>query len=427
MRCLSRLFGYRPWGVAVVLVWASWGGNPLPVQAEVYRPLPLSARIESVQPMTGIVLWTTNEHAASAPIQLEYAYFHYGQIVSSKGEYDWTSLERLLDEVAGRGHQAIIRWHDTYVGKPAGVPAYFREMPEFKITRGLSEKQQTEFPDWSHAGWREFVLEFFSQFAARYDNDPRLAFVQVGFGLWSEYHIYDGPMELGKTFPDKPYQAKFVRHLANTFEKTPWMISVDAGANWAPFAESPELLALPFGVFDDSFNHKRHRQENEPNWNTFGRERWKRAPAGGEFSFFEPADQRKALAPKGPHGIPFEEQAAKFHVSFIIGDDQPRLQKPERIREAGLACGYRFRVTRFEANSDSTRVEIENIGIAPLYHEAYPAVDGQSAQNSLKGLLPGERRLFVIETASAQPELKITSPRLVPGQKIEYEAQLTAP
>jgi hypothetical protein len=145
----------------------------------------------------------------------------------------------LLDEVAGRGHQAIIRWHDTYVGKPAGVPAYFREMPEFKITRGLSEKQQTEFPDWSHAGWREFVLEFFSQFAARYDNDPRLAFVQVGFGLWSEYHIYDGPMELGKTFPDKPYQAKFVRHLANTFEKTPWMISVDAGANWAPFAESP--------------------------------------------------------------------------------------------------------------------------------------------------------------------------------------------
>ena len=29
------------------------------------------------------------------------------------------------------------------------------------------------------------------EFAARYDDDPRIAFLQVGFGLWGEYHIYD--------------------------------------------------------------------------------------------------------------------------------------------------------------------------------------------------------------------------------------------
>ena len=45
--------------------------------------------------------------------------------------------------------------------------------------------------------------------AEKYKNDPRLAFIQTGFGLWSEYHIYDGPFELGKTFPSKDFQDSF--------------------------------------------------------------------------------------------------------------------------------------------------------------------------------------------------------------------------
>jgi hypothetical protein len=63
--------------------------------------------------MTGIVLWTTNEAAATAPIQLEYAYLKFSQIVQESGVYDWEPVERLLDEVASRKHQAILRWHDT--------------------------------------------------------------------------------------------------------------------------------------------------------------------------------------------------------------------------------------------------------------------------------------------------------------------------
>ena len=35
-------------------------------------------------------------------------------------------------------------------------------------------------------------------------------------------------MVLGKTFPDKPFQAAFARQLDRVFRKTPWMISVDA-------------------------------------------------------------------------------------------------------------------------------------------------------------------------------------------------------
>lgn len=387
------------------------------------RDIPLQSRVVNVQPMTGIVLWNTNEDVAKAPIQLEFAYLKYDLIVEKKGHYDWEPLEKLLNEIAGRSHQAVIRWHDTYVGQPTGVPAYIKALPNYRETTAPSENEPTGFPDWSNSDWQEFVIDFFTQFSAKYDQDPRIAFVEVGFGLWGEYHIYDGPMTLGKTFPSREFQARFARHLGESLRRTPWMISVDAAGDHAPFAGT-DLLSLPFGVFDDSFNHARHKEENEPNWNTLGRDRWKRAPAGGEFSFFEPKDQKQALAPNGPHGIAFERQAARFHLSFIIGDAQPGYQSAQRIRAAGLACGYRFRVTRFVASTTAAEVTIKNTGIAPIYYDAYPAIDGVRSQTSLKGLLPGESRHFAFPNGGAAPTLMIESDRLVKGQKIEFDADL---
>jgi len=160
---------------------------------------------------------------------------------------------------------------------------------------------------------------------------------------------------------------------------------------------------------------------NEPNWKALGPDRWKTAPAGGEFSFFSRRDQKQALAPAGPYGIPFEEQAARFHVSFIIGDDQPRFQTADRIRAAGLACGYRFRVTRFAASATASEVVITNVGIAPIYHAAFPTVNGVRSLESLAGLLPGASKRFMVEAGGRNPTLTIESDRLVPGQRISYE------
>lgn len=391
-------------------------------RADDLRPIPLKSEVREVQPMTGIVLWTTNEAARTAPIQLEFNYFPYADVIKGKDEYDWGVVDRLLEQVAARKHQAIVRFYDTYVGKPSGVPDYIRKLPDYRGVDALSEKKKTGFSDWSHPELQRAVTEFFRRFAERYDRDPRLAFLEVGFGLWSEYHIYDGPMTMGGTFPSFDYQRKFARDMAETFHQTPWMISVDAAQEQAPFAGDTELLALPFGLFDDSFNHAKHAEVNEPNWVALGLDRWKVAPTGGEFSFYEPKDQKEALAPKGPHGVPFEDHAAKFHITFMLGDAQPRHQKPERIRAAGQACGYRFRVLEFKGSDSRSVVTIENRGIAPIYHDAYPAVGGVRSAVSLKGLLPGESRAFPIEAAGR--ELTIESDRLVPGQQIEFDADL---
>jgi hypothetical protein len=395
-----------------------------------WQPIALRSTIAKVQPMTGLVLWTTNEKVAEAPIQLEYSYMTYAQVVQPDGSYQWDELDRLLEQVASRKHQLILRWHDTYVGKKTGIPLSVTSLSGYQTTAGKSEGKNTEFPDWSHPGLQQFAFDFFEKFAQRYDRDSRIAFLQVGFGLWAEYHIYDGPMILGKTFPSKDYQQTFAKHLHKHLKQTPWMISVDAAdSDRTPFEDNAELLALRFGLFDDSFNHKKHAKENEPNWKVFGSDRWKSSPMGGEFSFFEPADQKKALDPNGPHGISFEQQAAKFHVSFMIADAQPRHQKPERLTAASQACGYQFKILTLETSGTETRLLFENKGIAPIYFDAYPSVHGLRSKTSLRGLLPGETRQFTVAKPIQGKEvgrnqIKIECDRLVPGQEIEYEASL---
>ena len=187
---------------------------------ESFHPVSLKSRITHVQPMTGIVLWSTSEHNRTDAVQLEYSYMKYNEVVKRKGVYDWQVMDRLLHDVAGRGHQAIVRFYFVYPGKEATVPDYIKALPGYEQIHGKSERRETGFADWSHPELKRFTLEFYENLAARYDRDPRLAFVETGFGLWAEYHIYDGPMQLGKTFPDKSFQAEFARHLARVFKAT---------------------------------------------------------------------------------------------------------------------------------------------------------------------------------------------------------------
>lgn len=391
----------------------------------VMSTVPLQSRVTRVQPMTGIVFWDDSEHTKTDAIQLEYSYVGYSDIVTAADTYDWAAVDRKLAEIAGRGHQAILRFHFVYPGRSTTVPAHIKALPDYKETVGKSEKQDTGFPDWSHPEMKRFVMEFYSRFAARYDKDPRIAFLQTGFGLWAEYHIYDGPFELGVTFPDKAFQAEFLHHLAATFKTLPWNVSVDAAnGDVSPLAGNEDLLKLSFGVFDDSFLCKQHPKENEPNWNALDRKRYLRAPAGGEFSYYNERDQKLALSAKGPNGVPFEKAAAAFHISYMIGNDQPDHQPMDRIRQAGMACGYRFRVDSFLTGEGASRIGITNTGVAPIYQDAYPAVNGVRAERSLKGLASGASAVFDIAAGGKEPRLTIECDRLVPGQAIGFDADL---
>jgi len=331
-----------------------------------------------------------------------------------------------LARVARRGHQAIMRFRFVYPGYTTAVPAYIKALSDYHETQGTSEGEATWFPDWRHAELQRFTLEFYSRFAARYDSDPRLAFLQTGFGLWAEYHIYDGPFILGTTFPSKAFQEQFVRHLDTVFVNTTWSISIDAAdGTYSPFEAQPTLKALGFGLFDDSFMHEDHAGYNTDCWNFFDRTRYLTQPAGGEFSYYTTYDQQHVLDPAGPYGTPWETFAANFHITYMIGNDQPDYQTMARIRQASMASGYRFRVTSFRASADSSIVTVQNAGVAPIYRDAYVAVNGVRASESLKLLAPGQSLVCHVSAGGASPTLAIASDHLVAGQSIEYEANLT--
>ena len=214
------------------------------------------------------------------------------------------------------------------------------------------------------------------------------------------------------------FQAQFFRHLSRVFEETPWMISQDAHeASRTPFAAQPELLDLKFGIFDDSFHLAWEAGYNLEGWEFFGRDRWKHSPCGGEILFRNRQREEQVAAA-------WATEAANFHITFMICEQWPRWTTMERIREHGLACGYKFRVTAFEVSDTAAHVTAANAGVAPIYYDAFVAVNGVRAQDSLKGLLPGEERRFTVASGGANPKLTIECDRLAPGQRIEFEAGL---
>lgn len=403
------------------------------LSAQGFVGLQLNSTVDKVQPMTGIVFWSANQgdlNTLGDKVQLEYSYMIYADVVENEGDYDWGVVDDLLSTAAARGRQVILRFRYTYPGeRDPSVPQYIRNRSDYTDQTERVEGANTYIPDWSNGELEDFTLEFFTKFAARYDKDPRLAFVQVGFGSYSEYHLYNGDLRFGETFPTKAYQATFLQHVDRVFKETQWSISIDAASSeYTPIANNTTLLNLGYGLFDDSFLHEQHstsnNEYNRANWLTFGANRADTRAAGGELNYYSQNDQETVLDVQGPYGFTFEEMAEMYDISYMIGNDQLKYQSASRIEDAAMATGYHFEVTSFATNGSFTIVTIKNNGIAPLYYDAYPAVNGTRSDTSLKGLLAGQSRTFSINAVAGNQELSIASDRLVSGQEIQFDANL---
>lgn len=410
----------------IFLISCNGGGNDVNVDRSILdEPILNGGGVSSftnVQPMTGIVVWDGNPNVNSGAHTLEYSYMLFENVVSEKGIYDWTVVEDKLNAIASRNHQAILRFRYTYVGQPTSVPKYIKDLSDYNETQGISEGKETWFPDWSNQELKDFTLEFYEKFAEKYDNDNRLAFLQVGFGLWGEYHIYDGPFELGKTFPSKEFQTIFLKKMDNLFTQLQWSISIDVeDGNVAPFRDDASLLNLSFGLFDDSFMAEEHSRVNEQRFNFLGLEtRYKNNPIGGEFNYYTDYDQQNVLSPNGPYGESYESFIKRFHTTYMIGNDQYKYQTLNRIKEASINTGYKFEVVKFEKSDQKSLLTVKNTGTAPLYYDAYFSIDGHMAKESLKGLIPNQEKIITIDYTGDE-DVRIVCYRLLPGQSIDFK------
>lgn len=396
--------------------------------------LSLHSQVNHVQPMTGIVFWAENTddlNTLGNKTQLEFSYLIYSNVVEQEGVYDWSSVDDLLETAANRGRQVVLRFRYTYPGETGrSVPLYITQENGYTNQVVKVEGSNTYIPDWSNQTLQDFTLEFYTKFAERYDNDNRLAFVQVGFGSYSEYHLYDGPFNLEQTFPSKAFQTSFLNHVNEAFVNTQWSISIDAAeSSYTPISSNNSLKNLNYGLFDDSFLHEEHSESdneyNRASWLFFGANRANESAAGGELNYYSNYDQQHVLDKvNGPWGTTYEELSAMYDITYMIGNDQLKYQTATRIEEAGMANGYHFEVTSFETNGTTTTVTITNNGIAPIYYDAYPTVNNIRSVESLKGLLNGESKTFNIATKALGEDLTIECDRTVVGQEIQFDADL---
>jgi len=167
--------------------------------------------------------------------------------------------------------------------------------------------------------------------------------------------------------------------------------------------------------------HKNHAGYNTTCWNFFDRDRYKITPAGGEFSYYSDYDQEHVLDyPDGPYGKPYEVFARDFHITYIMGNDQPGYQTMQRIKEASMASGYRFKIVRLRTSTDSSVFEILNYGVAPIYYDAYIAVDGVRSAQSLKLLSPGDTLTCSVSAGAEDGDISIECDKLLESQSIQF-------
>lgn len=440
---------------ASLLLWA------INSTATEWKDVCLKSKVCDVQPMTGLVLWPDlaedKYEAYGKSHALEYSYIAPCKVVTGCSEdgtvqYDWTYLDNILDGIKARNHQAILRFFYVYPGEKmvddkkgtTAVPAYIKALPDYHETyKKVAGDGETYYADWSNSELKRFTKQFFTDFAARYGNDPRIAFMEVGFGHWAEYHIYDDngvDLQFGKNFPTKEYQKEFFQHLTQVLP-IPWAISIDASDSfYSPFTQDEEMMAMPFGLFDDSFMHKDHEigskdGYNEECWNKMGANRWETGVCGGEISYYKSSDQKNFTNPAGMYGHTWEEQAAKYHISFMIANDNPggknSYNTPTRFKECSMATGYHFEVTACQTDGQETKITVTNKGVAPLYRDAFFAIGSSRSGETLRGLLPGNSLNITIPVAldceadgSPKTLPTIACDYILDTQKIEYDSNL---
>jgi Domain of unknown function (DUF4832) len=383
------------------------------------RYLPAEERVELkyspsavANPLKGLVPYSspTNVHF---PHSMEFNYVGFADLVKGYDRFDWQPLERLLNQISGRGHQAIFRIFLEYPGKSNIIPK-FLIADGLKVHKYLNTNThplppaKIETPDYQDANLRKSLKNFIAAFGKKYDGDPRIGFITAGLlGTWGEWHTF--PKD--ELFASKDVQIEVMEAYEAAFQVTPILLRYPAGENtWGKASNAKR----PFGYHDDSFAWATlDTGKKGDDWfyvpalkhaGSEAVEKWRRHPIGGEI---RPEAWGKVFDPQpGDKKIQdFRKCVDQTHVSWLMDTgmfrEKPNDSRRERAEAEVRHMGYEFHVpvVRVSNNEDSLQIELEivNRGVAPFYYD-WPAEYGLIANGSvvrtfqssgkLTGLLP---------------------------------------
>lgn len=318
--------------------------------------------------------------------------------------YDWSLIDDAVAKWVPKGYRIAIRitaketgTHPGTVGQLVGGVHY--ATPKWVRDRGAGGVVVDNWgslhwePDWDDPVYMEAMADFQRDFAARYDGQPWLAYVDVGtIGDWGEGHT-------GFSSGVTPSVATCKAHMdvfAAAFSRTLVVVTDDFLYFQKSSSQADELLAHArskgFSVRDDSVLVDWYMQQNTNSFSVshprFFSSTYREVPTILEAQHYhlvqndgnwQGANGEQVLSAYGMSGADFLRGAIDtMHATWIgyHGSASDWLSdNPDLARELANRCGYRYTIdsasmpSRATAGSRQTvSIRWTNRGVAPAYH-----------------------------------------------------------
>lgn len=339
-------------------------------------------------PLKGFMPYSGNY--STFPHSMEWNYLSLRSLMTASNTFNWSSLDTLLNSVAGRGHQTVFRIYLDYPGKTTGIPQYL-------LDAGLATNSYTDHgnngmsvsPDYENPLLRQALTNFIAALGARYDGDARIGFITVGLlGFWGEWHTYPQ----NAWFASVTTQNLVLTAFTNAFLQTRLLL------RYPTVTGSFNPATLPIGYHDDSFAYSTIAP---PTWHFLGQMSsaganniWRTQPIGGEV---RPEVQSCMWDTNNTNCVPsgqgYDLCVDSSHASWMLchrAFSPGYTGNQKTLAVAGSArLGYELYVTNatlVDASvSGSLQVDLKlrNTGVAPFYYDWPVQLGARNSNNVL--------------------------------------------
>ena len=159
-------------------------------------------------------------------------YQKWNKLNPAKGVYDWTELEKLLDDLAehnmGYALRVLPYSQSMGISNKFTVESDYDWTPEFVYDDGAKKNYAKHkydgveytlaVPVWDDPVYLQAAKDFAKALAEKYDGDPRIEYIDIRtFGEWGEWHASHLD---GSEMPSDSIEMDMLDYYASVFKKT---------------------------------------------------------------------------------------------------------------------------------------------------------------------------------------------------------------
>jgi len=341
----------------------------------------------ALNPMKGFVPFHSTPGRTTFPKSLQFTYFSLRQLMTGPSTFVWTDIDTEITAITNENCQCVFRVYIDFPGNSTGIPQYLLDGGLTTFNYSVYGNTTSVSPNWEDANLRTAMTNFITALGARYDNDPRIAVMQVGLlGFYAEWHDETVP------FASFTVQDEVMRAYSNAFPHTLMTMRTASTTN----------AAGPFGYHDDGFCEDT-LLGSLPNGfmitltNAGALTKWQTNILGGEvfpsywYCLFD--------SPSCPPAYAYNTCVDTTHVSWLMDSGAfstgTPMNDPERAATMTGAqrMGYELHVPSWSFSGSSLTVTITNTGVAPFYYPwTVQAVVGTATSTvpfNITKILPG--------------------------------------